>query len=197
VVEFDVRHCRLGKDGEEVPLGRIELSEPKLVNDRVTITATLTAPAYWYLLSLTADGHVQLYQANPEDHESYLPHDESEPPRLSATIGTSRWYFRLSEGPGLQAFVVTASRQPLPAYKDWTGRHGLVPLWTRVAPGDVPYVWEYKNGSFDIISSVTRGPGEKRTLSEPVPFRRACEYLANLGDFELVRGRAFAVVPAK
>jgi hypothetical protein len=51
-------------------------------------------------------------------------------------------YFGLTDGPGLQAFVLVASRQPLPSYKRWQSRVGIAP-WEKLPQERAWGVWQY------------------------------------------------------
>jgi hypothetical protein len=53
--------------------------------------------------------------------------------------------FALTEGVGLQAFVVVASRQPLPAYAEWLDRVGPLP-WRKAEAGPC---WSYFGGELE------------------------------------------------
>jgi serine/threonine protein kinase len=192
VPEFDVRHYRM-IDGKEVSFGPIEVStEPMLEDDRVTVTAKLDSPAYWYLIALTPDGKFQLFLAQEDDGKSNLPKKESDLPRQSAQIGSDKWYFHLTEGCGLQAFVVVASREKLPPFDKWDGRVGLQKHWKQVAADKSHGVWEYRDGEIRRISSEPRGP-EKRPDSSPALFQEVCKYLEKLSKVEVIRAEAFAV----
>ena len=114
-------------------LGSIGVSPAKVrVDDEVEVSARFDATMFGYLIALDPDGRVQLCQ----------PLEESEPPSGSEEIRIheSKAY-ALTGRPGLQAFVVVASRKPLPPYEKWRGAEGLRRLWkpcddaTATAPG--------------------------------------------------------------
>ncbi len=144
VLEFEGEHYGKRDGADVVEFGLIELStQPILEDDRVSVTGKLATAAYYYVIALTPDGKVQ----------SYWPREETELPSESAQIGAGDWGFRLDGGPGLQAFVVLASRKQLPPFRDWEGRDGLRKAWKRAAADDVDGVWEYKDGKVRRISA--------------------------------------------
>src|SRR5262249_39564173 len=139
-------------------------------------------PAYGYLIALDPDGKGQLCS----------PSTVTSPPSLSDTIrfddGTD---YVLTGKPGLQAFVVVASRQPLPPYQMWAGDSRLRQLWK---PGGARAGWRYDGHRFDPISNTSRGELRKRP-GPPAAFQEICEYLATVPDIEAVQAIAFPVRP--
>ena len=92
------------------------------------MSARLDAPAYSYLIALNPNGAVQLWD----------PPEESDPPSRSAKLSFGPSVnFGLTDGAGLQAFVVVASRKPLPPFAQWNGRDGLRQHWGHVAPDEI------------------------------------------------------------
>src|SRR5262249_29205955 len=74
--------------------------------DDVRVKARLSAAAYCYLIALNPDGNLQLCS----------PEDPAAAPALTAEIdypADPRVGFSLTDGVGLQAFVLVASREPL------------------------------------------------------------------------------------
>ena len=122
-VSFETEHLRGDAPQSFGPLGLS--ARAILVGDEVGLTARLDAPAYCYLIALNADGMVQLCS----------PPKESDPPSRSASISFGpSGTFGLTDGPGLQVFVVVASRKSLPPFARWNGRDGLRQRWSHVAP---------------------------------------------------------------
>ena len=165
----------------------IHLSQgPIREGQRVSVSARLEAPAYSYLIALNPDGKDQLY----------LPRELSQPRPPSTDIRFEGFLFPLTDGPGLQAFVVVASRRALPPYENWPGTHGLRQRWRHVAADDVQGVWEYTDGQVRPVSSGARGPLERRPGAEILaPFREVCDYLRQHPDVEVVQAIAFPVRP--
>ncbi|HZW34902.1 MAG TPA: hypothetical protein VFF52_29535, partial [Isosphaeraceae bacterium] len=165
----------------------IDLSQrPILEGELVSVSVQFEAPAYSYLIALNPNGKDQLY----------LPPGQSQPRSPSAEVRFDDFGFPLTDGPGLQAFVVVASRQPLPPYETWPGTDGLRQRWKPVAADDLQGVWEYKDGQVRRLSSGARGPLAKRPGAESLaPLRDVCDYLRKLPDVETVQAIAFPVRP--
>jgi tRNA A-37 threonylcarbamoyl transferase component Bud32 len=162
-------------------------TEPILEDYEVTVTGKLDTPAYWYVIALNPDGK----------HDLYWPNKETALPSLSAQIVTGKRVFDLNEGPGLQAFVVLASRQQLPPFGEWQDSKRLGGYWKKVAAEGIHGVWEYVDGNLIPSSSKSRSPRDKPDDPRLTPFRDVCEYLQSLHKFEAIRGFAFAVKPKK
>ncbi len=157
-----------------------------LVDDDVRVSVRLNASAYCYLIALESDGDVQPCHPTAAD----------EPPRPSAEIhfppGSST-FFGLTDGPGLQAFAVVTSRQPLPPYEKWIGRDGLRARWKPVAADGA---WRYDDRGFTRVAAVPRGELRERSGSgPPAPFRAVCEYLEELPGVDAIQAIAFPVRP--
>jgi serine/threonine protein kinase len=183
-----VDHFRFQDDhhGERFdPIGSSR--EPILFNDELKVSTRLSAPAYFYLVALNPDGQVQIC----------LPPKASDPPspsrELRYPIGAQ--YFPLTDGSGLQVFVVLASRRRLPPYAQWEGSDGLRQRWKPVAADDVHGVWGYRDGEVTLICSVPRG--EPRIRSGPPLFKEICEDLKDRPDVEAIEAIAFPVRPLK
>ncbi len=100
----------------------------------------------------------------------------------------------MTDGPGLQAFVVVSSRTPLPPFADWTAAAGLRQRWGHVAADHLEGVWGFEDGVVARLSSVPRGDLRHRPDPEELaPFRAVREYLEKLPNVEAVRGIAFPV----
>ena len=70
----------------------------------------------------------------------------------------------LTDGVGLQAFVLWASAEPLPAYEAWKAKEGEAP-WRAVAA--VPEaVWEGDPAGLRTLTDVVRGVREKLTVPD-------------------------------
>ena len=159
------------------------------VSDRTWPAAQLDMPNYGYLIAMNPDGTVQLC--------AHL--GESESPPLSAMIPAGKPVeFLFTDGPGLQVFAVVTSRKPLPAFKDWTGFHGLQQLWGHDAADDNYEVWSFEDGHYKLLNSALRG--DLQQDPEPGPperFQAVCEYLKKLHQVEAIQAIAFPVKPKK
>jgi hypothetical protein len=138
-------------------------------------------PAYCYLIALNPDGKVQLCE--PKEAEAPARLDQIDYP-----LGNE--YFPLNDGIGLQAFVLLASRRPLPPFGQWDGRAGLP--WKSVQAKDGS-VWESDGHTFEPRSSTRRGQ-PREGPGAPRPFEEVCKYVAKLPGIEAVRAIAFPVM---
>jgi serine/threonine protein kinase len=133
VVALKVSHYRGGQT--VVLLGEMgEKSQQAREGDDVRVRAELSEPAYCYLIAFNADGREQLC----------YPAEETDVPEKVTALNYPQdefTYFGETDGPGLQAFVLVASRQPLPAYKEWQARVGPAP-WKRLPPERAFGVWQ-------------------------------------------------------
>jgi hypothetical protein len=184
VVSLDVVHFR-SDPLEEV--GRIgPISNATREGDAVRVEARLNEPAHFYLIALNPDGKVQLC----------LPSQENEATKNGSEIQFEEsTYFPLTDGPGMQVFVVVAGRQALPAFESWEGRDALKRRWKHLASEDVHGVWVYQDGKMKPVSSGPRGALEKRFDGRPVLFHEVCDYLAGSPGVDVMQAVAFPVRP--
>jgi tRNA A-37 threonylcarbamoyl transferase component Bud32 len=133
IVSLRVNHYRGSQT--VVDLGALgERSQQAREGDDVRVRAELSEPAYCYLIAYNANGEEQLC----------YPADDKELPAKLATLDYPRaeyTYFGETDGPGLQAFVLVASREPLPPYRQWQSRLGIAP-WQRLPPERAWGVWQ-------------------------------------------------------
>jgi predicted Ser/Thr protein kinase len=154
-----------------------------LFNDEVRIRARLSGPAYCYLIALHPDGSTQLYYPEGDAGEATPPPLSD---RLSYPAGTN--LSPLTDGVGLQAYVLVASRQRLPAYREWKARLGDLPWGQTRAEG----VWHYDGQQFEPRSrrrSVPRPAG----VAVPAPFAAACRALRQAPGIDAIDAWAFPV----
>jgi serine/threonine protein kinase/tetratricopeptide (TPR) repeat protein len=184
VVSLEVMHYR----GDRPPksFGAIGVSsEPVLFDDDVRINVHLNTPAYCYLLALNPNGKVQLC----------FPSDSGESPSQSAEIiyPLGDLYFPLSDGVGLQAFAVLASRRALPAFDHWEGRRGI--HWKAV-PANTAGIWGYDGRTYEPLGDNPRAQPRRRA-GEPRQFNEFCEYAAAFPGIDAVRAIVFPVADQK
>jgi serine/threonine protein kinase len=151
-------------------------------DDNVRVSARLSAPGYCYLIALNPDGSIQLCSTakagvapSPTDEIVYPPDIDK--------------YYGLTDGTGLQAFVLVASRVPLPPFDTWPARAGLT--WAAAAPGEA---WRYDGHDFTPLGERTRGIERPVATAAPAPFAAVCRYLSRLKDVDAVQATAFPVV---
>jgi serine/threonine protein kinase len=181
VLAIDHHGYRDGTLQWSMPMGLS--SRPVSEGDGAFVSARLSAPAFGFLVALNPDGKVQLC----------APPDCDEPPRQSSEIrfeGTS--YFPFTDGPGLQVFLVLASRRPLPPFARWSGSDWLKGHWSHIAADRVPGVWRHDGRVATLVSSVTRGPMRKGH-GPPEAFDEVCKYLATLPEIDVIQSVAFPV----
>jgi hypothetical protein len=121
--------------------------------DLVRVKATLSEPAFCFLVALNTDGKVQLCyppgpKGSPDENVAPPATDRIEYPARRVT------YFALSDGPGQQGFVLFASRAPLPPYSAWSSR--LAGAWSLEGRPSVG-VWGFDNGDVLPIRPTTAG----------------------------------------
>ncbi len=191
--EVAVDHFReLGDGRRVVPLESLTTKTvaeaPPRLDDLVRVRVTFNQPAYAYLIALNPDGKDQL--CLPGDwHASPSPRSELEfPPDPSD-------YFGLTDGDGLQAFVIVASEHPLPDYAAWRAQvpGGLV--WSRMNDLGLS-VYDSADGNHQPSSSgLVRGEIRRRD-GGGAAFVRLCDRLRCVPDVTLVRAVAFPVKAA-
>jgi serine/threonine protein kinase len=163
--------------------GAIGLSQfsGRFEDDDVRVHARLSAPGYCYLIALNPDGELQLC----------LPGDEwTPPPRLSEVRfpPDPGMAFGLTDGVGLQAFVLVASRDPLPPYRAWLVRAGDLP-W-RKTYADRP--WRFDGLEFIPLAG-ERG-AIRPMMGLPFSFEAVCRTLQARPEFATIQAVAFPVV---
>jgi hypothetical protein len=148
-------------------------------DDQVRLEARLSEPAYGYLIAFNTDGQGQLC------HPSESDRPPSQAASLSFPADPGRG-FRLNDGPGLQAFVLVASRVPLPTYDTWKGRIGAVP-WHRSADAGS---WRYDGRAYHPL-------GGERGAVEDLPglgaFTALCQFLRRCPGVDAIQALAFPV----
>jgi hypothetical protein len=178
VVSLRVSHYR----GEEARLlGDLGLTSfAARREDDVRVQARLSRPAYCYLIALNPDGKEQLR----------VPPDETVPPVRRDALdypADPDTYFGLTDGAGMQAFVLLAAREPLPAYAAWKSLAGTPP-WQRF---EAEGVWQLDGGRFRRLD-VSRG--QERVHGVPPPLQALTDFLRRTGA-DAVGAVAFPVQP--
>jgi hypothetical protein len=178
VLSFKVEHWR--QEGKSAaPLGTVGVPSFRAIRlgDLLRVSVRLSEPAYCYLIACHPDGKHELCHTEtgrPPPHSSlYFPTDPSS-------------FSRLSDGIGLEAFVLVVSRRPLPDYAEWEKRLGEFP-W-RNSPADGP--WRYDGHWFEPLDGVR---GEEHKLPVPPPLVELCRFLEQRGGADIVHAVAFPV----
>jgi predicted Ser/Thr protein kinase len=168
------------------PLGRAVFAG-HYPEDDVRVQARLNQPAFCYLIALNPDGKEQLcFPADPSVRPSPAAEIDFPPDPDSG--------FHLSDGVGLQAFALVASRRPLPAYNEWRAGPDKLAWAHNDAPDES--VWRF-NGEHFTADSPPDDRGEIRPLSagRPATFEVACRALKDRPGIEAIQALAFPVKP--
>ncbi len=118
VRSIEVQHY-VPVEGGDRPEGVLSKDSTPRLGDKVQVIATLSKPAYAYILAFRPDGVIELCYPESEDA---IPNPTDEP-RYPTREQTES--YGLFEGTGLWLFAVVASEKPLPAYKEWIAMHKL------------------------------------------------------------------------
>jgi hypothetical protein len=176
---IEVTHYKdLGDGHRVVPLGAISetslASDPPRLEDLLRIRVVLSRPASLLLIALNPDGATQLCTLS-HDRDPGSPSPELVFPERPGE------YFRLTDGIGLQAFVVVAADRPLPAFESWKTQ---VPGGLAWFPVDRDGFWTYDSAA----GPDTRRSGAK--LGDEIPSRPSAggEDLARAHPWTEVRG---------
>jgi hypothetical protein len=164
-----------------------ELAAAQFKRDDVRVYARLSAPAYSYLIALNPDGREQL--CHPKDPAA-APVRSTE---IDYPVDPSRG-FALTDGVGLQAFVLVASHRPLPPYAAWRDQFKELP-WRKTT---VEGVWWYDGRRFGSGTDTSSGTGtsrggERRLADLPPDLEAACLALQSGPGIEAIRAIAFPV----
>lgn len=152
-----VKHFAPGPTGDVAKGVLGESSESPRLGDKVQVVATLSKPAYAYLIAFRPDGEIEV--CDPED-ESAVPQRTDSPRYPASDTGKA---YGLQEGTGLWLFAVVASEQPLPPFKEWIAKNK--PEWSCL-PATGTTIWSY-DGTLDSMrvegKTTTRAKGENLT----------------------------------
>ena len=160
IESVEIQQLLLDTNGKHVRAGLL-LGDRCLLRelDGVQFRARLSQPAYCYWLAFRPDGEVDLC----------FPENADEPPTRTAELtypahDPDKTYYGFTDGPGLQAFVLIVSEQPLPAYAEWKRQRGDAP-WqaTRGAKlrGILRHDGRWEEAFSLAATHQSRGKGEK------------------------------------
>jgi hypothetical protein len=185
---ISLSHFRELGDGRRViPQGLITADSlaknPPHLKDSVRVHVELTRPAYVFLIALNPDGKGQLCVQSGAAASATPLRDLEFPENPSG-------YFGLTDGVGLQAFVVVASERPLPAYATWKDR---IPGGLSWSPVEREALWTY-DGAALAVAPRLRGPILHREVA-PKSLVDLCDRLRRTPGVALVRAVAFPVKP--
>jgi hypothetical protein len=148
VAALEARHFRGDPAQSQGKLG--VLSFATRVGDDIRIAARLSEPAYCYLIAFNPNGTEQLIHPEAGDREPERRAELTYPaaPNDFFNLGAE-------DGPGLQALVLAASRQPLPAYKRWQSVVGVA-RWRHLPPNRAWGIWQSDGLKTDLMRPPTR-----------------------------------------
>jgi hypothetical protein len=159
-------------------------------DDDVRVQVRLNRPAYCYLIAFNADGTEQLCS----------PREKTAAPSLADAINypTRPWtYFGLTDGTGLQAFVLVAALEPLPPYEQWRSGGGAT-LWQHSEAGGV---WRFDGRQFELLE--VQRARERERGGPPPALVTLCDFFLRrpgVAAFEVfafpVRPKALLAPPA-
>ncbi len=201
-VHLRVVHYEHDQDGD-TPLGVLGTdSFETYCRDRVRIEVDLSRPAYGFLIACNFDGRAQLLWPCAEQHP-YRGEPDRPPPAVSRLLypppsagpdgrPARRQGVALDDDPagGLQAYVVAASRQPLPSYAQWAAQRGTLP-WRKLPPS--PLVWSSDGRTFQRMAPhepLVRGSVVELQVQQPLV--QLCGW-ANGPDVDVVQALTFPV----
>jgi serine/threonine protein kinase len=192
VLSLDVTHFENVAGRNDLPRGLLgKDSFVARLDDSVTLAATLSRPAYAYLIAFRPDGTEELCFPESEDEMATLT-DRPRYPSVSRGVN-----YGLNEGEGLQVFALVASSRPLPAYKAWRPKCGRAPWKTFATPLGV--VWWDNGGEVRPLTAEDpngqRGKGQR--VAGKTPVVELTDWLRRAPGVEVAAAVGFAVLPKK
>jgi serine/threonine protein kinase len=174
----------------------LKTTDPVFANDSVRISATFNIPAYCYLVAFNPDGSEQLcYPEDPDLAEVKYPQNKNVKSMTAAPAKSEKLRYPREQYfepgiPGLQAFVLIASAEPLPPYSEWRSKFDAVP-WTKAERDLDEYRWEFDGQDFARFPE-KRGQRVDRG-SAPREFRDLGNFLSGRTEVKAIRAIAFPV----
>jgi hypothetical protein len=153
----------------------------------VLLAAELSEPAYCYLIAYNTDGTEQLF----------LPRSARWPPPRVARLEDPDWAFTLNDRVGMQAFVLVAARQPLPAFEVWKEQRKKQPAWPSLPP-QPDAVWrDNGQGPYPLVPGVGDKRGQVGELRGVPPLAALGRALRAAPRVDAVASIAFPVLKAE
>jgi serine/threonine protein kinase len=193
VVRFEISH--FPKHGDRYDpvrsglLGRVSFIAGQ--EDDVAVQARLSEPAYSYLIAFRPDGTDEL--CDPGD-EGMPPPQKLQPMYPPPEHSDKR--YRLSEGPGLYAFTLVVSRQPLRPYREWKRLSGRM-AWSAGLPCDPGVVWRDEgDGPQPLMDGAPKRGKNAQARDSGASVLKLASWLRGLPGVDVVVLEAFSVEPA-
>lgn len=168
---------------------------PVQFSDYVSVFVKLNAPSYCYLIAFNPDGSIQL--CFPEDENRAPPLVQEIEYPSPAPESRHRRLFPLTDGVGVQLFVVLASHIRLPKFSEWRARNGSL-SWQ--PPKDLKGIWRVEgrgrvNPRVIPVTTKRGSPMEAPLATQPIEdFCRALRERAGADDIEAL---VFPILPAE
>jgi hypothetical protein len=188
LLDFEISYIRSDADGDRSAgqLGRDVFDARQ--GDAVRLKATFSRPAYAYLLALRADGQVEVCW--PEDEDAKPPLSDS---AYYPSINPTHMY-GLDEAVGQWAFLVVASAEELPSFRQWRAERGLPRQW-EPRKGTAGTVWEFTHSEISNVSVLGTTRGKGRVAKDAELLGEVAHWFKTIPQVEIVEGRAFVVHP--
>jgi len=203
ISEMTIEHFRPRPGAPNEPLVEDSLGnvsdKPDLLileNDSVRIRAKLNAPAYAYVIALHPNGQFQRYYPGSDD---MLPPRTNEIVCPAQTDDAEYQVTRpLTDGTGLQAFVLIVSDRPLLPFRDWIKAVGPSLPW-KPSEADADGVWRFDGSASikrqDLPPPPTRSGARKSRTTTPPTFVETCKVLDRRPEVKAIQAWAFPVRP--
>ena len=160
--------------------------------DFVRVSATISQPAYCFLVALNPDGTIQLCYPPGSDEK---PDETIAPPRtdrIEYPARSSR-YYALTDGRGQQAFVLFAAREPLPPFNEWCARLDGAPWLDQVRLGVSGGVWGFDDREVHPVLPSTLGARGTEVDRAPAGLVELHSFFQASAKGATFRGLAFPV----
>ncbi len=179
ISNFNLIHIGNNSRGVEFS-GSLSQFRSPMVEDDIQVNAEFSQPVYCFLIALNPDGTKQLCYPNHPLAIQSMPISNLRFPENEASA------FGLTDGTGIQAFMLLTSRKPLPAYEQWNGELKDA-SWP---PSDAIGEWIYMQGKLQSVTHPVRNQhrvsrGVIRAMKQPTAFKQLCDTMHAPGVFEV------------
>jgi hypothetical protein len=187
IKEFELVHIGNSEERAEFSGSLLQHRSPQ-ENDDIQIRAEFSEPIYCFLIAFNPDGVKQLCYPRESGVAQMEPIQTLRYPTSADSA------FGLTDGAGQQAFILYASREPLPAFRSW--QNELVAAQWPTA--DITGNWLYESGELLALADSTASSpltrGVERRTKTPTPFKAWCDALRQ-SEISDVRGVTFSIQP--
>jgi hypothetical protein len=170
---LDVHHYKGMGDKQTQPQGLFgKESFGAALEDSIKVTASLSRPAYFYLIVFRADGQDAILY--PQDANE-APQRTDEPHYPSKDRSKE---YGLDDGTGLWLVALVASEDPLPTYTDWRRKHPGGP-WKKSA-GQPELIWLDDGNWLEAVAAggrINRGSRGEKNAAGASPVAAVVDWL--------------------